>query len=85
MTKTNERKIIYTGQVDYFFDCEFANGGNEPFYPIPNERNHNLNKGYFEKTGEIENVISCGRLAEYQYYNMDQVVANTLKVFEKLK
>ncbi len=31
---------------------------------------------------KLSNVIFCGRLAEYQYYNMDQVVANTLKVFE---
>jgi len=29
-------------------------------------------------------VKFCGRLAEYQYFNMDQVVANTLKVFKQI-
>ncbi len=37
---------------------------------------------YKKEAEKIKNIIFCGRLAEYQYYNMDQVVANTLKVFE---
>ena len=34
---------------------------------------------------EIPNLILCGRLAEYKYYNMDQVIESTLNLCEKLK
>ncbi len=62
---------------------EFPQFYGEPFYPIPNEANKNLYNKYKSKTEKLNNVIFCGRLAEYQYFNMDQVVANTLNVFEK--
>jgi len=38
---------------------------------------------YSNQAKSLKNVQFIGRLAEYQYYNMDQVVANTLKKFEK--
>lgn len=56
----------------------------EPFYPIPTEKNKELYLKYYNHSKSLKNVIFCGRLAEYQYYNMDQVVANTLKKFELL-
>lgn len=57
----------------------------EPYYPIPAEEHRHLYLKYKNETKRINNVIFCGRLAEYQYYNMDQVVANTLKIFSKIK
>jgi UDP-galactopyranose mutase len=55
----------------------------EPFYPIPTEEHREFYLKYKIKADDLKNVLFCGRLAEYQYYNMDQVVANTLKLFEK--
>ncbi len=55
----------------------------EPFYPIPNKNNIRLYKKYLSETSKFKNVIFCGRLAEYQYYNMDQVISRALYVFNK--
>jgi len=63
---------------------EYPNNGAESYYPIPNEKNFRLYKKYKAKAESLKNVIFCGRLAEYQYYNMDQVVAKILQKFEKI-
>ena len=62
---------------------EYPQVEGEPFYPIPTEEHRELYLKYKSKAKELKNVIFCGRLAEYQYYNMDQVVANTLKMFDE--
>lgn len=59
-----------------------AEEGMEKYYPIPREDNHELFKKYKEDADKLDNVIFCGRLADYKYYNMDQVVARALKLFE---
>ncbi len=59
---------------------EYPQNDGEPFYPIPTEENRSQYLLYKKETEKLNNIIFCGRLAEYQYYNMDQVVANTLKV-----
>ena len=56
----------------------------EPFYPILNEVNKKQYSLYKNELKKIESVLFCGRLAEYQYYNMDQVVANTLNLLKIL-
>jgi len=55
----------------------------EPFYPIPNDTNNKIYIRYKNVIKKTSNIIFCGRLAEYKYYNMDQVVANSLKLFDK--
>ena len=65
------------------FPCDPAENNNEKYYPIPNEENRKLYHRYREEAQKLKNVIFCGRLADYQYYNMDQVVARALHVFEK--
>jgi len=64
---------------------EFSLKKGEPFYPIPTDANRALYLKYRHKTEQEKNVIFCGRLAEYQYYNMDQVIINTLKIFTSLR
>jgi UDP-galactopyranose mutase len=61
---------------------EYPQKDGEPFYPIPTEENRNQYLLYKKETEKLKNVIFCGRLAEYQYFNMDQVVASTLKTFK---
>jgi len=61
-----------------------APGHNEPFYPIPREQNRAIFQQYRDETLKLgKSVVFCGRLADYQYYNMDQVVARALMVFEQ--
>ena len=62
---------------------EFPQVEGEPFYPIPTTEHRELYLKYKTIADTLKNVIFCGRLAEYQYYNMDQVVANTLKRFDE--
>lgn len=57
---------------------------NDPYYPIPKEENKLVYKKYLKESEKLNNfVIFAGRLADYQYYNMDQVVGRTLNVFEQ--
>ena len=62
---------------------EYSVSDGEPFYPVPTVANRDLYDKYLKAAKKLETVIFLGRLAEYQYYNMDQVVANTLKTFEE--
>lgn len=63
---------------------EFAQKEGEPFYPIPTVENRELYNLYKKESNKLNSVVFCGRLAEYQYYNMDQVVANALKLFGRI-
>ncbi len=53
--------------------------GDEPFYPVNDEKNSRLLKKYQELAGKEKNVIFGGRLGEYRYYDMDQVIASALE------
>ncbi|OUP24874.1 UDP-galactopyranose mutase [Gemmiger sp. An194] len=48
--------------------------GDEPYYPVNDEKNSALYAKYKELAAGEENVIFGGRLGEYQYYDMDKVV-----------
>ncbi|GBR76650.1 UDP-galactopyranose mutase [Candidatus Termititenax persephonae] len=56
--------------------------GAEPFYPINDAKNTALYGKYAELAQKEENVIFGGRLAEYKYYDMDEVIEKALKSFE---
>lgn len=84
-TRTVEYKQITEQTADTTtISIEYPQVDGEPFYPIPTQENRGIYLRYKSKADELKNVLFCGRLAEYQYYNMDQVVANTLKTFEEL-
>lgn len=56
--------------------------GDEPYYPINDERNGTLYRQYKELAAGEPNVIFGGRLGMYQYYDMDKVIAEALKLAE---
>ncbi|MFX1293624.1 MAG: UDP-galactopyranose mutase [Promethearchaeota archaeon] len=64
---------------------EYPRGEGDPFYPIPREENQNLYEKYKKEANKLKNVIFIGRLAQYKYLNMDQVVKNALNTFKWLK
>ncbi len=84
-TRVNEWKYI-TGQIHHktAITKEYPTLDGEPFYPIPTESNHHLYKLYFNASKKLTSVYFVGRLAEYRYYNMDQVIARALKLFETI-
>ena len=56
--------------------------GDEPYYPVNDEKNGALYKKYKELADKEENVIFGGRLGEYKYYDMDAVIASVLEKCE---
>lgn len=58
--------------------------GDEPYYPVNDERNGQLYTKYKALADRESRVIFGGRLGEYKYYDMDQVVAAALKTSELL-
>ena len=52
--------------------------GDEPYYPVNDEKNTNLYQQYKELSEQEEKVIFGGRLGEYKYYDMDAVIASAL-------
>lgn len=52
--------------------------GDEPYYPINNERNDALFAKYQELAAKEENVLFGGRLGQYRYYDMDKVIEAAL-------
>ncbi|WP_101694215.1 UDP-galactopyranose mutase [Dorea phocaeensis] len=53
--------------------------GDEPYYPINDEKNNMLYKGYKKLADKETNIYFGGRLGEYKYFDMDQVVASALQ------
>lgn len=56
--------------------------GDEPYYPVNDERNSQLYSEYKKLAEKEENVIFGGRLGEYRYYDMDAVIAAALDMAE---
>lgn len=59
--------------------------GNEPFYPINNDENDKLSQQYKALANVETNVFFGGRLAEYRYYDMHQVIASALRLVNQIK
>ena len=57
--------------------------GMEPYYPVNDEKNGALLAKYRELADKEENVIFGGRLGNYKYYNMDQVIEEALLLAQK--
>ena len=58
--------------------------GDEPYYPVNDEKNSALYEEYRKLAEQENNVIFGGRLAEYKYYDMDQVIAAALEMSKQI-
>ena len=56
--------------------------GDEPYYPVNDEKNGKLYEDYRKLADKESNVIFGGRLGEYKYYDMDAVIASALDMCE---
>jgi UDP-galactopyranose mutase len=67
---------------------EYPRAEGDPYYPIPQEANAALYEKYkklAEAESENNHVYFCGRLAEYKYFNTDEVIERALLTFNKIK
>ncbi len=58
--------------------------GDEPYYPVNDEKNENLYKRYRTLADREDWVLFGGRLGEYRYYDMDKVIASSLQFSRKV-
>ena len=65
------------------YPVPYIRGENLPFYPLFTEEQQALYARYAELAASIPGLYTVGRLAEYRYYDMDDIVAGTLELFEK--
>jgi UDP-galactopyranose mutase len=72
--KHNKTTLVY----------EYPKAEGDPYYPVPRKENAALYKKYQALAEETPNVYFTGRLATYKYYNMDQVVAQSLTLFKRI-
>ncbi len=93
-----ERDIPYTRVIEHkhFLKTECKNTiitkeypatwtrGDEPYYPINNEKNDELYLKYRNLASSQDKVIFGGRLAEYKYYDMDKVIKSALGLCRRL-
>ena len=76
-----------TGQLEHDWTTlhvEYPRAEGDPYYPIPKAENRELYRRYEELSEQEGGVTFVGRLARYQYLNMDQVVGQALATFERL-
>ena len=57
---------------------------NEPYYPVLTDKSKATAEKYIELARKYKNLVLVGRLAEFKYYNMDQVILHALEVADKL-
>ena len=85
-TRTTEFRHM-TGQSPHGSSTiayEYPRSEGDPYYPIPRDDTRALYKQYEALGDELPDVTFVGRLARYQYLNMDQVVGQALSTFERM-
>ena len=75
-------KELSRGVISREYSSEWK-PGDEPYYPVNDEKNAALFAAYKKLADREENVLFGGRLGEYRYYDMDQVVASALERAEE--
>jgi UDP-galactopyranose mutase len=70
--------------ISYEFPVEYKANKNEPYYPVNDELNNKKYLEYKNISDKLENIYFGGRLAEYKYYDMHQVIESALKFINEL-
>jgi UDP-galactopyranose mutase len=83
-TRIIEHKHFEFGQQDITYITKeypenYIKGENTPYYPINNDKNNDLYKKYRQMSEKENNTLFGGRLAEYRYYDMHQIIGSALQ------
>ena len=86
-TRITEFKHIHpanTGKTTILkeYPQRYERGENTPYYPMFTEENRQKYAQYARDAAKIPNLLPVGRLAEYTYYDMDDIVARALEIFD---
>lgn len=74
-----------TTWVSYEYPVEYSSKNTEPFYPVNDVFNNSIYNKYKDLSLKENNVFFGGRLGEYKYYDMHQVIESALNFIEKIK
>jgi UDP-galactopyranose mutase len=64
---------------------EYPQDEGDPYYPVPRKENSERYTRYQELAREMPEVHFVGRLGTYRYYNMDQIVGQSLTMYKRIK
>lgn len=81
------KQEIDTTTISYEYPGQYDKNGNKwniPFYPINNSTNIKQYTQYVDELKRCTNLFLCGRLAEYKYYDMDDIIFSCLNIAEKI-
>ncbi len=70
--------------ITFEYPEEYKAEVNEPMYPVNDEINNSKYLKYKELANKEENIIFGGRLAEYKYYDMHQIIESALNKIKQL-
>ena len=70
--------------VSWEYPIEYDAKINEPYYPVNDEINNSLYQKYKTFTNNEENIIFGGRLGEYKYYDMHNIIESALNLIKKI-
>lgn len=70
--------------LEYPLSYEEGSGA-EPYYPVLTDASQALYRKYYQRAAKIKNLIFCGRLADFRYYNMDQALERALDVAKEIQ
>lgn len=79
---TEYKKITLQNSQTTTLSFEYPNSDGEPMYPVMTEDNFTKLKFYLDMAEKERNLILCGRLAEFKYYEMQQVIGRALSLFK---
>lgn len=85
-TKMPVQEMKDTTVIAYEYPIPYGQEeGMEPYYPVLMETSIQMYKEYKQYADKFKKLTLCGRLADFKYYNMDQVILRALEVYESLK
>ena len=87
-TRITEFKKMYdakneTTTIAKEYPQEFIYGQNTPYYPLFTDENQKRYEEYKSYAKQFKNLTLVGRLAEYKYYDMDDIVLRALEIYEE--
>ncbi|UCD53272.1 MAG: UDP-galactopyranose mutase, partial [Phycisphaerales bacterium] len=85
-TRITEFKHLYCQphpKTTVCYECSAAEG--PPYYPIPTHANRRLYQAYRARADALDDVYFLGRLAQYEYLNLDQVVGRALELYDRIR
>ena len=83
------KKLPHQQGVGTSYAIEYAQsyqgGNNNPYYPMLTKESLALRQQYKCLAETIQNLFCCGRLGDFEYYNMDQALKRALSICEEIK